>query len=184
MSAIATKLITAEEFLNMPEPEDGSKQELFRGEIVTMAVNQAEHCLVHTQLVWLLKNVVNPGKLGWVLMENAVTVERDPDTVRGPDIAFYRISRVPNLPHEYNPLPPDLIVEILSPSYQRGAVREKIREYLGAGVRLVWVVDPDAQTVMVYDGNLRGVELGEDDTITGGDVLPGFACKVAELFAD
>lgn len=76
--------ITAEGFLNMPEPADGSKQELFRGEIVTVAMNQAEHSLVHAQIVWLLKNVVYPGKLGWVLTENAVTIERDPDTVRGP----------------------------------------------------------------------------------------------------
>lgn len=174
--------ITAEEFLNMPEPEDGSNQELFRGEIVTMAMNQAEHCLVHAQLVWLLKNVVNPGKLGWVLMANAVTNERDPDTVRGPDISFYSISRVPNRPHGYNPLPPDLIVEILSPSDRRDAVREKIREYIVAGVRLVWVVDPDARTAMVYSGNVRGVENDSEDTITGGDVLPGFACKVAEFF--
>ncbi len=121
MSAIATRSMTAEEFLNLQEPEDGSKQELFRGEIVTVAVNQAEHCLVHAQLVWLLKNVVNPGKLGWVLTENAVTIERDPDTVRGPDISFYSMARVPNRPHGYNPLPPDLIVEILSPS-DRGGV--------------------------------------------------------------
>jgi len=184
MSAIATKLITAEEFMNMPEPADGSKQELLRGEIVTMAMNQDEHCLVQAHMVWLLKNVVYPGKLGWVLTENAVTIERDPDTVRGPDISFYSIHRVPNRPHGYNPLPPDLVVEILSPSDRRGAVRDKIREYIRAGVPLIWLVDPELQIATVYAGSIRGVEHDSADTITGGDVLPGFACKVAEFFAD
>lgn len=63
-------------------------------------------------------------------------------------------------------------------------MRAKVGEYLAAGSSIVWVVDPDSKTVMVYTGNLRGVELGETDTITGGDVLPNFSCQVAEFFVE
>ena len=116
--------------------------------------------------------------------EAGVCVETDPDTVRGPDVSYYSISRVPNRPQGYNRIPPDIVVEVLSPNDRRRAIQEKISEYITAGTTLVWVVDPVARTVMVYNSNLRGVELGENDTITGGDVLPGFACRVAEFFAD
>ena len=179
-----TQFITAEEFMNMPEPTDGSKQELVRGEIVTMPPIQSEHGLVQGQILWLLKNLVTPNRLGWVMPEAGVCVETDPDTVRGPDVSYYSISRVPNRPQGYNRIPPDIVVEVLSPNDRRRAIQEKISEYITAGTTLVWVVDPMARTVMVYNSNLRGVELGENNTITGGDVLPGFACRVAEFFAD
>ncbi len=182
MSAIATKLITAAEFMNMPEPADGSKQELVRGEIVAMPPTKQEHGLVQAQIVWLLKNLVMPNRLGWVGSESGVVTEHDPDTVRGPDVYYFSLERMPNRPSEYAAVAPDIAVEIRSPSDRTGAVREKVREYLAAGVRLVWVVDPETRTVMVYAGTMRGTELDESDTITGGDVLPGFSCKVADFF--
>ena len=70
----------------------------------------------------------------------------------------------------------------LSPDDRRKDVRAKIKEYLFYGIPVVWLVDLEARTVMVYRGTMRGVELDEDDTLDGGDVLPGFACKVADLF--
>ncbi len=184
MTTLTTKRITAEEFAERPEPADGSREELVRGEIVTMSRPQQEHALVQFQIGWLLKNLVTPNRLGWVGGESGVLLERDPDTVRGPDVYFFSISRMPQRPRGYPDIAPDIVVEIRSPSDRNRAIREKVREYLAAGVRLVWIVDPETQTAMVYSGNMRGVELGEDDTITGGDVLPGFACKVAEFFAD
>ena len=89
---------------------------------------------------------------------------------------------MPERPKGWPAVAPDLAVEILSPSNRRPAVREKVREYFAAGARLVWVVDPETRTAMVYAGNLRGTELDEAETITGGDVLPGFSCRVAEFF--
>ena len=105
-----------------------------------------------------------------------------PDSVRGPDVLFYSIKRHPKYPDDYFEIPPDLAVEVLSPNDEPGEVREKIREYIQSGVRIVWKVDPDGKTVTVYTGNMRGVEYGEEDTITGGEVLPEFSCSVAEFF--
>ena len=72
---------------------------------------------------------------------------------------------------------------MLSPDDRRAAVRDKIREYVTAGVRLVWLVDPETRTVLVYRGSLRGTEYDEADTLDGGDVLPEFTCQVADLFS-
>lgn len=182
MSATATKLITADEFMNMPEPADGSKQELVRGVIVTMSPPQARHGFVQLRIGVILSNFVTPAQLGWVTTEAGVVLERDPDTVLGPDISFYSSARLPNLPDHYFEIPPDLAVEILSPNDRRGAVREKIRGYLTNGVHTVWLVDPDARTVIVYAGTLRGIEFDETDTIDAADVLPGFTCRVSEFF--
>ena len=103
--------------------------------------------------------------------------------MRGPDVAFWSITRQPALPADYFEIPPDIAVEVLSPDDRRKDVREKVKDYLTHGVRLVWLVDPETRTVTIYQGSLRGTELDESDTLTGGDVLPDFSCKVADLFA-
>lgn len=101
--------------------------------------------------------------------------------MRGPDVAFWNIKRQPKLPEDYFEIPPDIAVEVLSPG-DRQNVREKIKDYVKNGVKLIWLVDPDTRTVTVYQGSLRGSELDEADTLTGGDVLPGFTCLVSEMF--
>lgn len=183
MSAVAVPLLTAEEFGRRPEPADGSKEELVKGVIVTMPPPKARQGMTQLRIGWLLMNFVEPNRLGWVVTESGTIIDRDPDTVRGPDVAFYSITRQPALPDDYFEIAPDLAVEVLSPGDRRGAVRDKIREYVAAGVRLVWLVDPDARTVLVYRGSLRGIEFDETDTIDGGDVLPEFTCRVADFFA-
>jgi Uma2 family endonuclease len=183
MSAVAVPLLTAEEFGRRPEPADGSKEELVKGVIVTMPPPKARHGLTQLLIGALLLAVVKPNALGWVVTESGTIIDRDPDTVRGPDVAFYSIARQPTPPDDYFEIVPDLAVEVLSPGDRRGAVRDKIREYVAAGVRLVWLVDPDARTVLVYHGSLRGTEFDEADTIDGGDVLPQFSCRVADFFA-
>ena len=182
MSAVATKLITAEEFGRMPNPKNGAKQELVKGEIIEMPPPQGLHGYVQLEIGSILRAFVKMHGFGWVVTESGTILERDPDTVRGPDVSFYHISRQPTRPSTYFGMPPDLAVEILSPDARRKKVREKIAEYVTNGVRLVWLVDPEARTVMVYSGNTRGVEYVETDTLDGGDVLPGFTCPVADLF--
>jgi Uma2 family endonuclease len=76
------------------------------------------------------------------------------------------------------------VVEVLSPSDSRRRVAEKVAEYLASGSRLVWVVDPEDRNVTVYREATEGRPLWEDATITGEDVLPGFACRVAEFFVE
>jgi Uma2 family endonuclease len=183
MSATATKLLTAEEFAALPDPPDGSRQELVKGVVVTMPPPQGRHGVVCSKINRLLGNYVEANNLGWTTSNDSGTIlERDPDTVRGPDVAFWRITRQPDVPDGYFEIPPDLAVEVLSPDDRRPRVREKIREYVAAGVPMVWLVDPDTRTVTVYTGRLRGLELDEADQLDGGDVLPGFACRVSDLF--
>jgi Uma2 family endonuclease len=172
--------MTAEEFTAMED--DGNRYELVRGELIEMSRPSGEHGQIQFQIAWLLKNLVTPNKLGWVGGESGIVTERDPDTVRGPDVYFYSIARLAKPPKGFIELPPDLVVEVISPSDTRPAMRKKVREYIAGGVRLVWVVDPETRTVSAYAGSMRGTEYDEADTLDGGDVLPEFHCKVADFF--
>ena len=184
MSIAQHSHLTAEEFAKMPDPADGSRLELVRGEIITMPPPKGKHGIVCSEVAWVLKNFVKPRKLGWVTTnDTGVVLEKEPDTVRGPDVAFWSIARQPEQPEGYFLIPPDLAVEVQSPDDRRKDLRAKIKDYLSYSVPLIWLVDPDTRTVTVYRGSMRGVELDESDTLDGGDVLPGFSCKVAELFA-
>lgn len=183
MSIAQRPPVTIAEFERMPDPPDGSRLELVRGEVEVMPPPNGRHGLVCSEIAWLLKNHVKPAKLGWVTTnDTGVVLERGPDTVRGPDVAYWSIARQPDVPDGYFLIPPDIAVEVLSPDDRRGAVRAKIKEYLFYSVPLVWLVDPELRTVTVYAGTMRGTELDEDDTLDGGNVLPGFSCKVADLF--
>jgi Uma2 family endonuclease len=183
MSTVRQPLVTLAEFEKMPDPADGSRLELVRGEVVVMPPPKGKHGICCSQIAWVLQNFVKPRKLGWVTTnDTGVVLERGPDTVRGPDVAFWSIARQPQMPEGYFLIPPDLAVEVLSPDDRRGDVRAKIKDYVFYGVPLVWLVDPETRTVTVYRGGMRGTELDESDTLDGGDVLPGFACPVAELF--
>jgi Uma2 family endonuclease len=182
MPTTLNKLVTIEEFEKYPELPDGSKEELVRGEVITMPPPQSRHGMVQLQIGHLLKSVVGPKKLGWVMTETGVIVERDPDSLFGPDVVFWSVKRVPERPEGYIEIPADLVVEVLSPDDRKKYVREKIKDYITCGVKLVWLVDPEIRTVTVYAGSMRGTELDENETITGGDVLPEFSCKVADFF--
>jgi Uma2 family endonuclease len=111
-----------------------------------------------------------------------VILVHDPDTVRGPVVAYYEdVSHIEDLPEKWGDVPPRLAVEVLSPNDTARYITEKISDYLDNGVELVWVVEPETKTVTIYSKN--GVKgLSDRDTITGGDVLPGFRCKIAEFF--
>ena len=114
-----------------------------------------------------------------------VRLERDPDTVREPDIAFIsaeRLSLDADVPG-YLELVPDLVVEVASPSDSRREINEKASMWLEYGVQLVWVPFPDTRTVDVYCADSATVTLNEDDTLDGSDVLPGFTCRVSEIFS-
>ena len=111
-------------------------------------------------------------------------LEQHPDTLRQPDVAFVRADRLP--PREqrrsYSPVVPDLAVEIRSPSNTARELAAKVADYLRAGVRLVWVVDLDTQTVTVHTPTAMPMALSVNDEITGGSVLPEFRCPVAAFF--
>jgi Uma2 family endonuclease len=110
-------------------------------------------------------------------------LSRAPDTVRAPDIAFVAEGRFETgLPFGYVPFAPDLAVEIVSPSNTASELQAKVLEYLEAGTRLVWVIDPRRETVMVYRSRDDIRILGRDDELDAADVLPGFKLALSELF--
>lgn len=112
-----------------------------------------------------------------------VIISTAPDTIRAPDAAFIVKERVPKEKiTTYCPVIPDLCVEVMSPEDRWPELMRKVEEYLDAGVKLVWVVVPPDRTVHVLQINAPVVIKGENDTLTGGSVLPGFECAVSELF--
>jgi Uma2 family endonuclease len=186
MTTVEQPPMTVEQFVRLAPPEDGSRLELVKGELVVMPPPKGRYGVCCSNVSRLLGNFAEAHRLGWVTTnDTGVIWERGPDTLRGPHVAFWRIERQPEVPDGYFLLPPDLAVEVLSPDDRPGVVRAKIKQYVFYGVPLVWLIDPDPEvrTVRVYAGQMRGTELGEEDRIDGGDVLPGFACPVAALFA-
>ena len=108
-------------------------------------------------------------------------------SVRGPDVAFLSRDRFPNgqFPQEaYPSLAPDLAVEVLSPGNTKAEMMRKRIEYFHSGVRLVWIVDCRSRSVAVYTSPVDVAVLDQEAKITGGDVLPGFECVVADFFSD
>jgi Uma2 family endonuclease len=118
--------------------------------------------------------------------ETGFRLRRDPDTVRAPDFAFVARGRItPEMDQSrYLDLAPDLVVEVMSPSDSDRALAAKVRDYLDAGVRLAWVVNPQTRTLAVHRPGRGHLLLRESDELSGEDVLPGFTCAVGDLFAD
>jgi len=178
---MARAITTAEELLRAG---DIGRCELVRGELRMMIPPGAKHGWVAINLTGPILNHVKANSLGAVYAaETGFQISRDPDTVRAPDLAFVRADRPGPPDRGYYPGAPDLAVEVLSPDDRPGYVRDKVAEWLEAGVRAVWVVDPRARTVVVHESNVEPRVLGDGDTLPGGDVLPGFALAVAEIFA-
>jgi Uma2 family endonuclease len=115
--------------------------------------------------------------------DGGVILERDPDTVRGPDIAYCEdADGYDELHPKYGEVPPRLVVEVLSPNDLATVVLTKIEDYLRAGVELVWYVNPECQTVTVYRPKMAPEVFTADQEISGENVLPGFTCCIADFF--
>jgi Uma2 family endonuclease len=176
--------LTADEFIQVSDPLDGSKQELVRGEILTMPPPGFRHGRCQVNVAVVLQQYARTMRPGWVVVESGVLTESGPDTVRGPDVSYWSHETLPkdHEPVVYANVPPDLIVEVMSPNDADRHLTRKIREYFTMGVRMAWVVDPLTRTVTVYRQPGEGRTLWDDATINGEDALPGFSCKVADFF--
>ena len=179
---IVETLITAEQLLQMPAVEHC---ELVRGEIIKMSPSGLEHGRVANRISVRLGVYVEEHQLGIVTTAEAgFQIGHNPDTVRAPDVAFLSAARVPKNPMAgFFDGPPDLAVEVLSPNDRAGEVLKKIQEWLHAGCRMVWLVDPSTRTVTVYHDLRTAQVLTAEDTISGDDLLPGFSLPVTEFFA-
>lgn len=176
--------MSLEEFVNRPNPLDGSREELVAGRVITMPPPRFQHGQIQLNVGAVLKSFVRPRSLGRVVTETGLVTRRDPDSVRGPDVAYWSRERLP-LDAEvevYPDVAADLCVEVLSPDERPRDVQQKLREYFECGVRMVWIVDPEARSVTVYRTLQEGRILWDDATISGEDVLPEFQCSVKELF--
>lgn len=177
------KLVTADELLQMAEPADGSRYELWAGEMVQMTPAGGRHGQTTAAVGTILCTFVKEGQLGHVVSnDTGVLTEQDPDTVLAPDLAYWSRRRLPEMPDGFVEVPPDLAVEVVSPGDSQSYVHRKVLHYLDHGVALVWVVEPKTRTVTVYRSRQEVCILAEGEDITGGDVLPGFSCRVGEFF--
>jgi Uma2 family endonuclease len=176
------RLITIAEYERMPE-EDLYRVELVRGMLVRSPKPAPLHGVLQARMAWKLAEFVDRAGGGEVTGEVGPILARDPDTVRGPDLAFYSTGRIPDFGYGGGFWgPPDMAVEILSPSNRPSETREKIAEYLEAGVRLVWVLDPDARSVTVHRSGGESLLVRHDQTLDGEDVLSGFLLPLASIF--
>jgi Uma2 family endonuclease len=173
--------ITAEELWAMP---GGEHRELVRGELRTTVPSGFDHGVVVINLSGLVTSHVKQYRLGQVVMKAGFILARNPDVVRGPDVAFVQVSRIPasGRPVKFWEGAPDLAVEVVSPSDTLEEVEEKVDDYLAAGTRMVWIMNPRRRTITVYRPGSNPVVLREADTLDGQDVLPGFHCGVHEAF--
>lgn len=184
MSSPAARRMSAEELLTLPD--DHLRHELIRGVLTTMPPPGFEHGAIAMRLAGLLHAFVREHDLGIVLAaETGFHLESDPDTVRAPDLAFVRRERLGAgaLPRGYWRGAPDLAAEVLSPGDSRREVDAKAREWLAAGARVVWVVDPRAREVAVHAAAREPVVLTDRDTLDCPELLPGWSAPVDSLFA-
>ena len=184
-----TRLITADELLTMPTYVNGSdrRYELIRGELKVMSPGKPLHGIVCARIAAALTNFVEAKKPGMAFgAETGFVVERDPDTVLGVDASFVSRERLAAVEDwdKFFPFAPDLAVEVLSPSNTAKEINEKVAFYFAAGSRAVWVINPKRRTAVVYTSPSEVRTLNEQDTLDGGDVLPGFQLELSELFAD
>jgi Uma2 family endonuclease len=183
MSATLTKPVTADELLAMPD--DGYRYELVKGELIRMAPTGHKHGIVTMHVAGQLYRYVKDKNLGEVYgAESGFVISQDPDTVRAPDVAFVRRERIERAGEvkSYWMGAPDLAVEVVSPGDTVSEVENKVAEWLEAGARMVWVVSPKLRTVTIYRSLTDIVTLTGKDTLDGGNVIPGFQIRLAEIF--
>jgi Uma2 family endonuclease len=175
--------MTARELLHLQH--DGVRYELIDGELKQMSPAGYEHDVVVMKLSGRLNQYVETHNLGLVSgAETGFMLSHNPDTVRAPDISFVRRERLPEpLPRGYFDGPPDLAVKVVSPGDTVYEVESKVAAWLAASARAVWVVTPPRRTVTLYRDTGPATLLGENDELTGEDVVPGFSCPVKAIFA-
>jgi Uma2 family endonuclease len=176
--------MTAEQYGMLPDL--GYPTELVRGQIKVMNQPYPSHGAICATITTLLWNFVRRHNLGRVVgNDSGVVTERQPDTVRGPDVAYFSFERVPpgRLPRRgYLDVSPELAVEVKSVFDRWSEINDKIAEYHKAGILVVCVVDPDTDSVQVHYPDTPMRVVGRDEELLLPEVLPGFRVTVREFF--
>lgn len=178
-------ILTAEEFF--ADESSGDWCELVRGKVAMLRPPGAQHGAICASVGYELMLFLEEHALGRGVCNNCgVITERDPDTVRGPDIAFYSFDRIPRgpTPTGYPASAPDLIFEVLSPDDCTREMTVKVGEYLAAGVRAVVLVNPEKTTVTIYrpDDERPATMLRDEETFSLPEILPGWELPVSRFF--
>ena len=177
------KLLTADDLLQLDS--EGVKGELIMGVLHKRVSNGVEHGEIVLNLGSPLHQFVKSSRLGRVVGSDVgILLGRDPDTVREPDIAFISAERMPLDVREkrYSQVVPDLVVEVVAPNDRPIPLFDKAQMWLRFGAHLVWIVNPETRTIVAWPQSGSTRTYTEDDTLDGGDVLPGFTCAVRDIF--
>jgi len=182
MSTVSQPRITPEELLTLP---DGKRYELVDGYLVEKSMSTNSLWLA-TWLSSLLVQSVFPRRLGYVITEGMYQCFADLNKVRRPDVSFIMSGRLTDAEFEagYVHIAPDLVIEVVSPNDLYYEVERKAEEYLAAGVRLVWIINPEIRIVDVFRFNGSTSRLRGTQTLEGEEVVPGFSLPLQELFSD
>ena len=189
--SVATRLMTTEELLAMPD-DKGVVRDLIRGELreYPMTLHGGPHCITLRKPVRVarrLEPIANPDRGGGVTpVTSGSASSRNPDTFLGADLAYLNAEQAARNPRTARFIdgPPVLAVEISSPSDTVEDIADKVREYLDAGVALVWEVNPFFRTVTVHRPDAPPQLFNETQELTAEPHLPGFRAPVAEVFED
>jgi len=182
--ATATSLMTAEEYMALPDSFDGPT-ELVKGELVTMTPPRPRHGEVCFRIAHFLGIYLDNHPIGRVLTnDSSMITERGPDTVRGPDVAYYSYERVPKgpLPDGLLPVAPDLVFEFRSPSDRWSEIHTKVAEYLNVNVKAVCVLDDETRTIHVFFADGKPQILTVDDDFAVPEILGEFRVKIDRFF--
>ncbi len=183
MTTAKQGLLTAEDLLRLDS--QGVKGELIRGVLHERMPSGGRHGEIAMALGFEIRGFVRPRRLGRVGgTDTGVLLERNPDTVREPDVYFISAERMPLdvSVAGYYEVVPDLVAEIRSPSDSLTEFNEKIAMWLGEGARMVLAIFPDTSTATVHRADGSTLDLAYDDAFDGEDVLPGFSCRLSDIF--
>lgn len=174
---------TDEEFMALPE---GERYELVNGELIDMGNSGMEHGSFGAFLAGSIELYVRPHKLG-ATCDSSTAFTMKSGNKRSPGVSFVakeRLQGLKRLPQGFFQGAPDLAVEVISPSHTYEEIHAKVVEYFDSSARLVWVIHPDEQWVMVYRSPQPDRLLKVTDTLDGEEVIPGFALPISEFFAE
>jgi Uma2 family endonuclease len=174
-------LLTIEE---LPDVVGDALGELIAGRFVPMTPTGRPHARTEVRLAARLETFVTEHGLGEVYTgEVGILIRRNPDTLRGADIAFVSKQRLVNVsPDGFLDVAPDLVVEIISPSDRWTDVMEKIDDYFAIGVSAVWIVNPKRSQISIYR-SATDVNLYQSGAVVSGEPeLPGFTLSTSDIF--
>jgi Uma2 family endonuclease len=181
--SIAESLLTAEEFADLPD--DGRSTELVDGRMIELPPPKPGHGKFCVRVILKLGRFVEDHDLGTVLSnDSGIITRRNPDSVRGADVAYFSYDRLPRgpIPDAYAEVAPELILEVRSPGDRWREIEKKVAEYLNLGTLAVCVLDPKSRSLRLYEPGQPVKLLGPDDELSFPGFLPGFVAVVGSFF--